>query len=109
MNKQKRSIERTPLSGGAPKKKSKSNSTRRSSTNLENSGNQSEDQGYCSDIKLTQHSQTLNGIDNVKDDMLHSSNDSTAFVDAIRMRSRLDIMTIDPTSARILLHRVQDN
>ena len=107
MNK-KRSIERTPFPNTVPKKKMKSSSGRRLSKTLETNGNQSDDQGYGSDIKLTQHSLPPMRIDIVKDDLLVSSKD-TASVESSRKHSRQGVAPIDQQNTPIFIGRNQDH
>lgn len=101
----KRSVERTPLSNTVPKKKLKSGSGRLSLKALEASGNQSDDQCYDSDIELTsQHSQTHNGIDNVKG-MTPPSSKDVASIDANCWRFRQDVTAMDSETTPILVRR----
>jgi hypothetical protein len=99
----KRSIEKTSHTGIVPTKKKPRSYRRQSSKTSEHDGHQSDDQGYGSDIKLSQIAQTPILVENGK----HVSSVDASNIDLTRKRFHPEPSTVDQQPILVLVNRKQ--
>jgi hypothetical protein len=101
----KRSIEKTSHPNSVPTKKKPRSYGRQSSKTSEPDGPQSDDQGYGSDIKLSQIAQTPILVENAK----HVSPVEASSIDLTRKRFRPELSAADQQPTLVLVNRKQEH